>query len=122
MLPKATIMRAIAVLLSLSFIWLIVACESLCSIHCLRANERDTRVSCCVPDDAHEADCCPVTNPPNAVLSDRSMFAQPQSSDQQSTVIISEHLLNQLCLRPAFRFIQYSASDPPFDRLLALRV
>src|ERR1700738_306380 len=122
MLLRFAIMRPMAVLLSLSFIWLFVACESLCSIRCLGASERDRVGSSRVRDDSHEADCCPITKSPDAALSERSLFAHAQNSDQPSTVIISEHLLRQLRPRHFVGSVQYSSSDPPFHRLITLRV
>src|SRR5438552_6898415 len=114
--------RSISVLLSISFIWLFVACVSLCSIHCARIHETDGAAWSHMIDDSQESDCCPVTNSPDAALSGRWLFAQPPSRDQLSTVIISEHFLSQLRQRRAIRFVQYPSSDPPFDRLFTLRV
>jgi hypothetical protein len=78
--------------------------------------------SSCVQDESHDSDCCPVTTRPDATLSERSFFPQAQDSDQESTAVTPESVLRLLDPLPATRFAQYPSSDPPFDRLLGLRV
>jgi hypothetical protein len=114
--------RSIAVLLSISFIWLFAACVSLCSMDCARIHQTAGRAWLHMPEDSQESDCCPVTKSPDAALSERWLFTQPKNSDQQSTLLILEHLLGQLRPPLTLRLVQYSSSSPPFDRLLTLRV
>jgi hypothetical protein len=114
--------RSISGLLSISFIWLFAACVSLCSMDCARIHQTAGAAWSHMVYDSQESNCCPVTKSLDAALSGRSLFAQSQNSDRQPTEIISEVLLSQLRPRHAIRFLQHASSDPPFDRLLTLRI
>ena len=138
----------LAVLLSVSFLWTAMACVSLCLLHGLEQNQCAREISdnakrgssfeietACQEDSCCEAEfvpsilspccesaCCPVQPMPAGVLQKTSAFNLQTQGDNPISSACVFSLWQPT--RPAFslHLIPSPFSDPPLERLCALRI
>ena len=118
--PSALPRRLLAVMLTVCFFWIPVACMTLCS------ESGDEPASCAtlLPEmfspDQHE-DCCPITTALPSALPEHRVTALPGDS-HQATQISTVRLVGHSFLKLGHVAIPVSNSDPPLERLCALRI
>ena len=121
-LPQTSIERCIAVLLSASVVWLMVACVSLCSSHCIEQEEEASApLSREEFDIAHEVDCCPITSTPVSLMPERQSLSLVTNADQAITAAAPQ-LFNLKSVHSSRVEVPYTSSGPPLSQLCVLRI
>jgi len=123
--PRSIVTRFLALWLSACFVWIFIACVSLCSLD----EERESQTSPALPsvataaDGSHDSEHCPILEASSFVL-----------LEQQSSVLVSQTRgdirasfsplspTNRALLLSARLLTPPSTSDPPFERLGILRI
>ena len=119
-LRHLSIQRSIAIVLSISAVWLMVACMSLCSSHCSEPEMCETLASAEI-DATHETDCCPITTTPVSLMPERLSFSLQVNSDQ--VIVPPTTQLSSASLPPTLRIgVPYPSSSPPLSQSCVLRI
>lgn len=119
--PRSTVTRSLAIWLPLCFVWVFVACVSLCSLH--GAGEHNTpSVLSQVADSSHESNCCPIREATSWVLPERQSSNPQAGGDVQAASVPLVLPTGYAPYSNARMLIQPSTSDPPLERLCALRI
>jgi hypothetical protein len=121
-LGRFSVEGLLAILLTASVVWLMVACISLCSSHCAEPEEYRAVFSAKEIGGAHESDCCPITNAPASLKPERLFLdLQTSNADQTCTPAATQlHSWNH----PRFGKIEVPnpSSSPPLSQLCVLRI
>jgi hypothetical protein len=114
--------RLIAALLPISFMWLFVACVSMCA---RESTERLVNNQVSSPIEIRDAsDCkgCPLTSFPKARIRERTIHG----SDLKTPVVLPSLIFSVNVLGAGVAVVsrqrQGSSTDPPLERLPALRI
>jgi len=121
-MPCFQLKKLMAALLPMSFIWLFVACVSICVRESTEAHGHNSVAPPMEMRDASDCKGCPLTPIPKAIIPDRTIHG----SDLQTPVLIPCFLLpiDSLADGVAFVFGQHRPSplNPPLKRLPELRI
>jgi hypothetical protein len=113
---------ALAIGLALSFIWIGIACVSLCSLHRAEKQKPHRALTNLQIECADETDCCPILTTPISSLPERPLIAPHISSNHHDIFIVPAYLTSCPAGNAVYTSGGPSASDPPFERLCALRI
>jgi hypothetical protein len=109
----------IAALLPVCVLWTFVACVSLCEANAVEAGHDRGAVLSLGMDSAPESECCPIVESHKAALAER-LSVQATSTVVASPVIVMPQSACAVILsHVSDRFL---STDPPFERLLTLRI
>ncbi len=120
--PRSLPVRVLATLLPVCFVWVFVACASLCAMH--GETERETRAaaifdSADAPDDF---ECCALEQALASVLPDRQSSLTRASSYLKAAFLPAVLTTGNAPSSRARRETPRSTSDPPLKRLCTLRI
>jgi len=119
---RALLKKLIACLLPMSFVWVLVACVSICARDCAALQASNPIFSSTDVEDSSDCKGCPLTAVPKAIMPERAI----NGFDVQLSVVIGPPL--RRFDSPAddsvsgSRQRQPSTTDPPSKRLPVLRV
>jgi hypothetical protein len=119
---RLLIVRSMAILLSASVVWLMVACISLCASHCAEPQETCEALSSDEIDAAHEGDCCPITRTPVSSMPERLTLNLQVSHAEQATAPPAAQILDLNCHLSGRIEVPYPSSSPPLSQLCVLRI
>src|SRR4030095_7230644 len=113
------ITRSIALLLPVCFIWLFIACVTLCSMHVERKLTHAGCLSSTASTGSGEIDCCPFTESLLSVLTPRSILEVTAAEHAPVALVLG----SSYCGVSFHHFLTASgSSDPPLKRLRTLRI
>lgn len=111
-----------AVILTVSFFWIPVACMTRCTADSVEEQMDSTTL---MPDGinpSQDRDCCPLTTVLPSVLPEHRVTVVPPNNHQQATLVVAVQLATPSFLRREHTATPDSKSDPPFKRLRSLRI
>jgi hypothetical protein len=108
--------RVLAACLPLCLVWVFVACVSLCAAQAGTCEKPSTEAA----GVSQEANHCPITEAPNAVIPERQAFS-PQVIIQEILTAPSPSVVIHVSLSADSSPVD-SSSDPPLKLLRALRI
>jgi len=123
--PRSIVTRSLALWLSACFVWIFIACVSLCSLDEERQSQTSPALSsvATAADGSHDCEHCPIMEAPSFVLPERQSsvrVSQTRGDIRESFAPLSP--TNHALRLPARLLIPPSTSDPPFERLGILRI
>jgi hypothetical protein len=121
-LPRIPFTRPLAMFLPVYFLWIFVACVTICSEHTEPEPDFQSINVMAELNGLDEADCCPITNPPASLAPERPSFSNYGSSDGQALTTSSTQSLSETSYYPACVSTLDSYSAPPSGRSCVLRI
>jgi hypothetical protein len=117
-LLSSPLRQILAVVLPVSFIWVFIACVTLCTEHGTKIQSHYASYSLTLTQDE---DCCPIETAAPSVLPERRFGTVPASNYQQTAFSLAQFGEPALVHRE-HSGIPVSSSDPPFERLCTMRI
>ena len=122
LMTRFLLKRLMAALLPMSFIWLFVACVSICARESAEGHSNNQFTAPMEVRDASDCQGCPLTSFPKATIPERTI----NGSALQTPVALPPLILSIDSLADGVTFVslqrQRSSADPPLKRLTALRI
>jgi len=114
--------RLMAALLPMSFMWLFVACVSICARESTEGHSKNQFSAPMEIKDASDCKGCPLTSFPKATIPERTIHG----SDLQTPAVPPSLILSVASLADGVTLVsrqrQRSSADPPLKRLPELRI
>lgn len=121
--PRPTVTRSLAIWMPLCFLWVFMACVSLCPVNDVAGHEVSSALSKITVRGSHESDCCPITEAPTWLIAARQSSTPQASGDVRASSAPSVILQASYAPHSKARLsIQPPGSDPPRGRLGVLRI
>lgn len=117
---RSALTRLVALVLPLCFVWIFTACVMICGAHAAEESKQHSIWSNSEAEISHEADCCPLTNSQLSVLPDRRSIGL-ELNHHLPLRVPCPWLAKARLLAP-HPFPIRSSTDPPFERLVSLRI
>ena len=120
--PRSLFTRVLATLLPMCFLWVFVACASLCSMH--NEMEQETQVAA-ISDSVNasgDSECCPLGQSPVVIVSERQSYLLQSSGDPQPSSLPAVLTIGETPSSRLRREVLPTNSDPPLKRLCTLRI
>jgi hypothetical protein len=111
--------RTIAVLLPVCFLWVFIACVSLCASDAEEVEHDGGAILSLEIESTPDSECCPIIESPKAALLERLSV---QSASTVSALPITLATLSGNAFAPSHKSNYPLITDPPFERLLTLRI
>jgi hypothetical protein len=111
--------RTVAAVLPICFLWAFIACVSLCASDAEEIEHNGSVVLSLGIESTPDSECCPIVESPKAALSERLSV---QSASTVSALPITLVELSGNALAPSYESHHPLITDPPFERLLTLRI
>ena len=117
----ALLRSSLALILTVSFFWIPVACMTICT----ESGAEQGPYATSLPDSfsaSHDRDCCPIADALPSVLPEHRVTTLPRDNHLQVGQISTVRLVGLSLLERGLVAIPVSNSDPPLERLCALRI
>jgi hypothetical protein len=112
--------RTIAALLPVCFLWVFIACVSLCASDAEEVeHDGGGAILSLGIESTPDSECCPIIESPKAALSER---VSVQSASTVSALPLILAPSSGSALAPSHKSNHHLFADPPFERLLTLRI
>jgi hypothetical protein len=123
---RAPLRGLLAVLVPVCLFWISFACLTLCAEDCAEQQQTSyatyETLSVDTVRPSQDRDCCPITAAPPSVLPAHRITAPPGDHQQQVNQISTPPIVRTHLLGFGHAGTPGSKSDPPFERLLTLRI